>query len=268
MAAVIADTFRVLHADPGGPVPEPLRGASLGLWDLMTRAADHMSKEWLGQHRTDVGVLLRGIVHKFLIGAFPEPPDVEAALAVPVDDGMTMFTNDIEYFEGFELPLLAKATSGYVRMRIQLDEATAIQNDVFFIHRDRLTGDSDGTVNIVAALERQHGKGTEHALLPARTMYLDRLTALESACGQFVDQCRSLCRDSESVAQAELYAKNVYDLLHGTCHAHVYVAARGYLDAQPTVPPVSSCSRTTKTAPRRVRGCSGVFAGEWGCPGG
>ncbi|WP_328730725.1 hypothetical protein OHT20_00375 [Streptomyces caniferus] len=240
VASVVDETFRVLHADPRGPAPEPLRGASQGLWSLLTRVAAQMSDEWLGRCRADVGLFMRGIVNKFLLTASPEPPDVETALAVRADDiAISMFTNLVEYFEGFELPMLATATGSYVRLRRTLDEAAAIQNDVFSFYRDLKNPDADGVMNIVAALERRHGQGTEHALLQTRAMYRDRLTALASARDQFPGQCRALGLDDQTVQNAEVYANAVHDMVHGLCHAHFIVAARGYMDVQSLIPPRS-----------------------------
>ncbi|MFJ4184198.1 hypothetical protein [Kitasatospora sp. NPDC089509] len=240
VATILDDCLRVLHSDPAGSVPHPLRGANRALWDLLSRAAAVMSDEWMFRFRSSVGRYFQGLLGKHRLARIPRQVDPVTALAVRTDDiGMHMSADLIEYFEGFELPMVVTTLYGFSRIRTLLSELVVLQNDVFSLQRDRLAGDSDSAFNVVTALAHHHNQGTEHALLETRALYRTRLTALESASGQFLDECHTIGLDSNSCGKAELYTVNLRDLVTGTFHAHLQVAARGYLDHPPTVPTVS-----------------------------
>lgn len=243
-AVVLDDTFHVLHADTAGPAPHPLRGASRALWDLLTRAATTMSPVWMCRFRVSTGEYLRGVANKSLIAALAEPPNVANCLAVRRDDiGLSMYLDMIELYRGFEFPPIVTCASGYQQMRTLVNEAVAIQNDILSLFRDRENEDSDTSLNIVAALERHHGKGTEHALGQARGLYHDRLTALDTAKKQFLRQCRSLGLDQHAMDRAELHAQDACDLVPGTFHAHITTATRGYLATPSALPSGSEMQR-------------------------
>jgi hypothetical protein len=238
LAAVVNGTLRVAHADPHGPAPHPLRGADAALWDILTRTAMRMSPAWTHRWSDHIGHYLQGLVRKAFLVQSDRELDTETLLAARSEDiGLLMYVDFVEYDQGFELPPIAVRTSGYREMGRQLSEGVAIQNDILSYARD--SGDdgrTDRATSIVFALQRRDGKGVESALMEARSLYKTRITELEASCDRFTGQCRSLGFTGEDMKNAETYAQNVFDALHGNFYAHMAAAARGYLGAPSAVP--------------------------------
>jgi hypothetical protein len=240
VAEILARTRSILHADPHTAPPQPLLGADRALRDMLMRAAEMTSPQWMTQFRHNMDTFFRGVLDKSMAIAAPGPVDVPTALAIRRDDiGMKAPLDFIEMFEEFMLPPVATGLRSFRWLRVLVCDAVVIQNDICSFIRDNQKDSPDSALSLIHALDRVHGQGKQHAVLHARQMYVDKLTELDTAGRRFIADCETIGLCPEAVANAQLYVRNAIDQVHGVVMAHVAAAARGYLNGTPSIPALS-----------------------------